>query len=136
MRAVQLAGVDEMSGYEFEQYISWLLHKRGYLADSTPGSHDFGADLIAHSPDGRVAIKCKRRTGAIGRTAVSDVHTAMRYYDCDKSMVICNSSFSSDAIKLAKVTGTILVDREQLGKWIAEIHETQSAGQTDQIWEK
>ncbi len=125
MHAVQLAGIDVMSGHAFEEYVGWLLRQRGYEVDTTPASHDLGADLIARNNDGRVAVQCKRSTKKVGRLVVSDAHAARSYYKADQSMVISNSWYSADAQKLAKATGTQLVDRETLGQWITQIHSEQ-----------
>ncbi len=121
MRALELSGVDEMSGRQFEQYISWLGHQRGYNVDTTPDSHDLGVDLIAHDSGSRVVAQCKRSGSRVGRRAVSDAHAATSYYKASGSMVVPNSWFSSDAVKLAHACGTVLIGREQLGKWISEL---------------
>ena len=38
--------VDKMSGRKFEEYLQILLKAKGYYAELTPASGDYGADLI------------------------------------------------------------------------------------------
>jgi HJR/Mrr/RecB family endonuclease len=54
--------IDQMNGYEFEEYIAKLLIKLGYKsATVTKKSGDFGADIIAVDKNNkRVAVQCKR----------------------------------------------------------------------------
>jgi restriction system protein len=51
---------------------------------------------------------------------VQQVVGAMKYYDCNKAVVISTSNFTREAIELAKANKTILVAKEQLQKILME----------------
>ena len=112
--------IDEMSGFDFEEYLQRLLTLRGYYVEITPGSGDLGVDLIASKGGEKFAIQVKRYKNNVPRTAVSDAIGGMSYYHCNKAMVITNSFFTEGAITLARSANCVLVDRETLKKWIAE----------------
>jgi HJR/Mrr/RecB family endonuclease len=42
----------------------------------------------------------------------------MKYYGCNRSMVVTNNCFTKNAKALAEVNSTWLVDRNQLADWI------------------
>jgi restriction system protein len=61
-----------MSGTEFEQYRQRLMGSRGYSVSRTGASGDLGVDLVASSPQERIAIQVKRHAGKVSKRAISD----------------------------------------------------------------
>jgi restriction system protein len=123
IRSIQLSGIDDMSGIDFERYLQRLLEARGYVVQCTPASNDFGVDLVASSNRQRIAIQVKRSRNRISRRAVSDAVAAKTHYGCNSAMVITNNYFTRGAAILAQSTDCSLVDRSALAEWIKEFQE-------------
>lgn len=105
--------VPKMDGTVYEHYVGNLLLIEGYTeVDYTPVTGDFGADILARNPHGeKVCIQCKRYAETVGIDAVQEVAAARQYYDCDKALVITNSTFTSAAKELAYKAGVELKER-------------------------
>lgn len=99
-----------MSGIEYEKYVASRLLRRGFKkAEVTPGSGDFGADIVGKDKHGKkVCIQCKKYQGSVGVSAVQEVIAATRYYKCEYGMVVTTSTFTPAAKKMAAQTGVIL----------------------------
>ncbi|MDQ3131159.1 MAG: restriction endonuclease, partial [Acidobacteriota bacterium] len=112
--------IDNMDGLDFEHYVADLLYKQGFETEVTKGSGDLGVDIIAANYDGKYAVQVKRYNQPVSRRAISDAVAGKSYYKCDLAMVITNNYFTKDAIKLAKSSGCLLVDRDKLIQWIKD----------------
>lgn len=109
-----------MEGLDFERLVAELLRDRGYRAEVTQASGDFGVDVIARKGRRRYAIQVKRYKGSVPRTAVSDAVAGKYHWNCDKAWVITSGRFTKDARTLAASTDCQLTDREDLGRWLEE----------------
>jgi restriction system protein len=119
LRALQLSHVDEMTGVEFEVYVSKLLMNQGFRSVAITGhSGDLGVDIVAHRNGSKIAVQVKRNARKVSRRAVSDVVAARGYYGAVGAMVVTNNWFTPGARTLVEVTGCELVGREQLTNWI------------------
>ena len=119
VRNADLATIDRMSGLEFEQYTAQLLRKLGYTNVSvTKASGDQGVDVLATKGGKQYAIQCKNYKSQLDNTPVQEVYAGMRFYRCDHSAVITNSTFTQGAKQLARATGVELWDRATLAKMI------------------
>ena len=114
--------IDSMSGIEFEHYVGRLLRERGFDVEVTPGSGDFGADIIATQNHVKTAIQVKRYSvgNSVPVHAVTEAVAAIPYYDCDEALVITSGYFTAPAILYANKAGCQLVDRDTLAVWIRE----------------
>jgi hypothetical protein len=83
-------------GKEFERRVSNVLRDFGWNVSETPGSNDFGADLIAEAGSVRLAIQCKCYTGFIGRAAIQEVNHGKRHYSANRAIVIFEGSVSNN----------------------------------------
>ncbi|MEI6054148.1 MAG: restriction endonuclease [Candidatus Saccharibacteria bacterium] len=110
-RFVSLHAVDSMDGLEFEYYIAGLLRKNGYYNISLTEKYDFGVDIIAEKDGVHWGIQVKRRSKIVKAEAVRQVVTGLRFYDCDRAMVITNSSYSTFARQLAISNNCVLINR-------------------------
>lgn len=117
-KSLDIAEVDYMDGIQFEYYIQKLLINEGYSAIVTKGSNDFGVDIIAVRGNDKYAVQVKRYSGNVSRKAISDAVGGKNIYQCNKAMVVTNSYFTKSAIELAKSNSCILIDRNQLARWI------------------
>ena len=102
----------EISGYEFEEYCAHWLKKHGYRrCQVTRGSGDQGVDIIAYKNRQKYAIQCKYYADKVGNKAVQEVYAGMTYHNCDKAIVMTNSSFTPSAVKLAEKTDVRLIEQ-------------------------
>lgn len=109
-----LRDVDGMDGATFEHYVAQLLINRGYTNVSLTEQYDYGVDIIAEKNGIRWGIQVKRCSGLVKAAAVRQVVTELPLYDCDRAMVITNSTFSNVARRLADGNNCMLVDRSGL----------------------
>jgi restriction system protein len=113
-----MAAIDAMTGTDFEDYVAARLHKAGWDVAFTPGSGDYGVDLIARRDDRSIAIQCKRLARPVGVAAVQQVVAGARHHDCAKSIVISNQEFTDAAKKLAFTHNCQLIGRRTLQSWV------------------
>ena len=95
--------IDRMNGIEFERYVASLIKNSGYSrVKCTQKSNDYGADIIAYRKGEKIALQCKRNNGSVGVGAVQEVLGAKSYYKARKAIVVTNSKFTVNALRLAK----------------------------------
>lgn len=104
--------VPYMNGEAYERYVGYKIACLGWQEVTyTPASNDYGADIIAYTPQGeKVCIQCKRYSDSVGREAVQEIAAAKPYYGCSKAMVITNSTFTRQAKELARSNSVELVE--------------------------
>lgn len=116
-RRLARSGIDEidrMDGGTFEHYLGTLFERLGYTVKVTKYQGDYGADLVITKDGVSCAVQAKRWSKNVGLKAVQEAVTARAYYDCDRSMVVANRSFTRQAIELAHVNNVELWDRDVL----------------------
>ena len=118
--ALEREQIDLLSGTQFEELVARVLHEQGYSIRTTRITGDYGVDLIATKDGIKTAVQCKRYSKPIDQKAVREAVAGMAHYKCQRSMVVTNSTFTASAIILARSNGCTLVDREELGRWLAE----------------
>lgn len=114
----RLNTIDDMSGLQFEWQVAHMLKRRGYERVRLTERYDFGVDIVAEKDGVRWGIQVKRHSGLVKASAVRQVVTALKIYNCDRSMVVTNSSFSRVAASLARSNDCVLVDRRVLASWL------------------
>jgi HJR/Mrr/RecB family endonuclease len=110
--------IDSMTGLEFERCVAGLLEHQGYTNVELTEKYDYGVDIIADKDGIRWGIQVKRYSGLVKADAVRQVVTALKKYDCDKAMVITNSTYSMVAKDLASCNNCVLIDRGILLHWV------------------
>jgi len=118
LRAIKLAGVDAMTGRQFEEYVARLLENEGFQIAMTPESNDFGVDIIAQKETAKYAVQVKRYKSKVAGAAISAAVAGKAFYDCSHCMVITNSHFTQGATRLAQANQCVLVDRDEIIQWI------------------
>lgn len=112
--------VDNMSGAEFEIFMTQYFQKQGFKTIHTPISGDYGIDLIIENDFGKIGVQAKCYKNKVSLDAVQQVVAGLRYYGLSSGLVITNSYFQPSAIKLAASNNITLWDRnkliEKLGK--------------------
>lgn len=115
---INFTNIDDMSGREFEEFISDLFTKMGYRTEITKASKDQGVDVIARSITGTVGIQAKRFQveHSVSNKAVQEIYAGIKYYQLDKGIVATSSYFTGSAKELAEKNNIILWDRDDLEK--------------------
>ena len=106
--------VEQLDGFEFEQLLGDIFIKAGYKVIVTKKTGDQGADLIVEKNGISTAIQSKKYIGSVGNKAVQEVVAAMKYYDCDKSMVITTGEFTKGARVLAERNNVQLIGKDKI----------------------
>jgi hypothetical protein len=111
---ISIEQIDSFSGSEFEFFCAFIFSQLNYSVEHTKTTYDFGADLIIKKQGISYAVQCKRYSDVVSNKAIQEVVSSMNVYNCSKSIVITNSTFSSSAMKLAKHNHVLLIDRKKL----------------------
>ena len=116
--------VDELkklTGTEFENYLAELFKSQGYQVEMTPSTGDYGADLILHKDQQRIAVQAKCYTGSVGVSAVQEALSGMAYYSCHSAWVVTTGNYIPNAVELARQSKVQLFGRNELGKLILQM---------------
>lgn len=124
LRESGIEDIDTMDGIQFEYYLKELYLSRGYAAEVTRASGDYGGDLVLLKDGKKVVVQAKRHSKDVGIKAVQEVIGAKSYYSADDAWVVSNSYFTKAAKELAQKGKITLVDREQLIDLILLINPT------------
>jgi HJR/Mrr/RecB family endonuclease len=108
----------QLSGTDFENLLNRLFTAMGYQVQHIGKTGDQGGDLIANANGDRILIQAKcYRDWSVGNAAVQQAVAAMKYYDCNKTMVVTTSdAFTREAVDLAKAHGTELISKARLSE--------------------
>lgn len=106
--------VEEMTGEQFEDYLSHVFRGLGYHVEATPSSNDQGADLIVSDDGDRLVVEAKRHDNPVGNSAVQAVSAARNHYGADRALVVATSSFTDAARELAETNDVRLVGGAEL----------------------
>ena len=104
------------NGYEFEKYVAKLYEKLGYRIEQiTKKSGDQGADVVAYNGNEKYVIQAKfYNHSSVGNSAVQEIAAAIGMYKADKGIVVTNSTYTPQAIQLAKANNIELVDGKKI----------------------
>ncbi len=103
---------DDLEGHAFEKFCADLLGKRGFSEIKlTPGSRDFGVDVLAQKDGVTYAIQCKRYSAPVGVKAIQEAYAGRDYYDCMVGVVMTNQYFTAPALEAARKLKIMLWDR-------------------------
>ena len=107
-----------LSGVEFENLCSALLHKMGFEVKTTKASGDGGIDLIAWNNEplkkGKYIIQCKRYNGTVGEPVIRDLYGVVMAERANKGVLITTGSFTTSAIRFAENKQIELIDGNSL----------------------
>ena len=92
-----------MDGYQFEEQCAIILKRKHFSKiEVTKSSGDQGVDIIACKHRKKYGIQCKYYTYPVGNKAVQEAYAGANFYDCDKIIVMTNTTFTRSAIELAE----------------------------------
>lgn len=102
--------------YEFEEFVRELFEEKGYTAEHTKKSSDYGLDVIAENETEKVGIQVKRykESSKIGSPTVRDTLGSIHKIDADRSILITTSYFTSNAKEQARNSPIELWDKGRL----------------------
>ncbi|MBR2401908.1 MAG: restriction endonuclease [Lachnospiraceae bacterium] len=124
VRATRNRGIDldTMEGHEFEYYCAELLRKRGFEeVEVTPGSKDYGVDILAEKDGVSYAIQCKRYAAPVGVKAIQEAYAGRDYYDKMVGVVLTNQYFTKPAVEAAKKLKILMWDGGYLEEMMEEV---------------
>ena len=116
----KMAELAKLSGLEFEEFLAGLFRTHGYVAELTPTSGDYGADLILSKDGLRIAVQAKRYVGSVGVQAVQEALSGQAYYQCHAAWVVTTGTFTANANELAKKSGVKMIGRGDIGKLLVQ----------------
>lgn len=121
-RRITRLPMDDMEGNEFESYCGLLLEKAGFIEpEITPGSHDYGVDIITEKEGVTYAFQCKRYSEPVGVSAVMQIYAGRDYYGKMVGVVMTNQYFTGPAVKMAEKLNILLWDRGYIEELEREI---------------
>ena len=106
--------VDRMTGRQFEEYVGTLFVSQGYGVKYTSTTGDYGADLILKKGQDVIVVQAKRYQQTVGVKAVQEVIPSMKMYHATAAWVITNSTYTKQALTLAKSNQVRMIDRDEL----------------------
>lgn len=117
---IAISDLDFMDGIEFEHFLSVLFRKMGYRAEVTKASGDQGVDLILQDINFKYAVQAKRYSDKVSNSAIQEVFAGMKFYNCNKGMVVTTNYFTASAVALAQKNGVELIDRNKLNDFLVK----------------
>ncbi len=96
-----MAFSNDMDPHHYEQFCALLARKCGWDANTTSGSGDQGADIIARKAGRTLVIQCKKYSKPVGNKAVQEVIAAREYTQADSAAVVSNTTYTKSAHALA-----------------------------------
>ncbi len=116
VRRSDMAGLDWMTGTEFEHYLVHVFVAEGYAVRHTGRPGDYGADLLLRQGGALTVVQAKRTVSPVGVGAVQEAAAAMPHYDAGAALVVTTSYFTANAETLAASNRVQLMDRNRLAE--------------------
>lgn len=106
--------IDNMTGEEFELFMTRYFAEHGFKVTHTPLSGDYGIDLILENDFVKIGVQAKCYSNKVTLSAIQEVVAGLRHYGLSSGMVVTINYFQPSAIQLAKENNIILWDRNKL----------------------
>ena len=93
-----------MTPKQFEELVCEHFRNKGYKAQATSYSSDYGVDVFATKSKEKIAVQAKMYGGGtrkINRQMVMELHGAKDYFDCTKAVIATDGILLSDATEVA-----------------------------------
>lgn len=110
----RFSSFEGMDGHQFEHVIAQNLKKWGYIVEVTPGSGDYGVDIIVLKDGKKVGIQCKNWAAPVGVKAVQEVYSGGVYWGCSEFWIMGRSGYTRSCREMAKKLGVKLLQVEEL----------------------
>ena len=108
----------DLSPRAFEDLVSDLFRKRGYVVQQTPYSNDRGRDAIARKGGRTYLIECKRygRERSIGRRDLQIFHSAMTEAEASGGFFVTTGKFGKTAKEFVRGKKIEPIDEKHLAE--------------------
>ena len=103
-----------LDGIDFEHWCAAKLEEQAWRVRISQASGDQGIDIEAMRPGFTVAIQCKRYADPIGNKAVQEAYAGKVHYQANSACVIGTGGFTRSARELARSTGVLLLDADNI----------------------
>ncbi|MFZ4799179.1 MAG: restriction endonuclease [Bacteroidia bacterium] len=93
-----------MTPKQFEELVCEHFRNKGYKAEATSYSNDYGVDVFATKGKEKIAVQAKMYGGGtrkINRQMVMELHGAKDYFDCTKAVIATDGILLADATEVA-----------------------------------
>jgi len=93
-----------MTPKQFEELVREHFRNKGYKAEATSYSNDYGVDVFATKGKEKIAVQAKMYGGGtrkINRQMVMELHGAKDYFDCSKAVIATDGILLADATEVA-----------------------------------
>jgi HJR/Mrr/RecB family endonuclease len=107
-----------LSSYELEEAVASLFKRKGFQASVTKKSGDGGVDVIVRSSDKTLLIQCKGWESKVGVKPIREMAGVVQHHtekDC-VGIILSTNGFTSEAIKFANQSKTLLWDSKTLSE--------------------
>ena len=93
------------------EYVAAWLNLKGYSdISAAPRAGKHSVDIIATDPEQkRIAVLCRRSSGAVGDHAVDEAAAGMNEHGCQVAMVVTDRTYTRQAYDAAKKNKVILI---------------------------
>jgi len=103
-----------MDGQEFEGFMGDLLQRMGYEVEVVGQTGDHGIDLLGKKGSDRIAVQCKRWSGAVGESIIRDFYGSMIHAGAVSGYIFTTGYFSTSAFKFSEGKPIKLIDLDAL----------------------
>lgn len=123
LKASLPARFQDVSPFDFEDFIAHLFYEAGYEVEQTDYTGDFGADMIIGLEGSRTVVQVKRyqSSASVGVHDLNQVVAAQKFYRADHAMIVATTTFTSSAEKMAEQAEVTLWDWDRLLHEIEEV---------------
>ncbi len=127
-----------MTPKQFEDLVCEHFRNKGYKAEATSYSNDYGVDVFAIKGKEKIAVQAKMYGGGtrkINRQMVMELHGAKDYFDCTKAVIATDGILLADAVEVADKLKIEVLNIDSSVPLTTK--KTSSSDKTfDSIWEK
>ncbi|HQQ94654.1 MAG TPA: restriction endonuclease [Bacteroidia bacterium] len=127
-----------MTPKQFEELVCEHFRRKGYEAETTSYSNDYGVDVFATKGKEKIAVQAKmygRGTRKINRQMVMELHGAKDYFDCSKAVLATDGVLLPDALEVANKLKIEVLNINDSAP-LPTVKKTNSDNTFDEIWEK
>jgi len=127
--AKDIESIRAMSWREFETLIAETYRRQGFAVEETGGGGaDGGIDLILRGKGQKAIVQCKQwRQRQVGVKVVREMYGVMSHEHADRVVIVSSGTYTQEAIDFAKGKPILLIDGQDLAKYIREIKGTPAA---------
>lgn len=97
-----------MKPSEFEELVCDHYRRKGYRAQTTSVSNDYGIDVFAEKKGEKIAVQAKMYGGStrkVNRQTMMELYGAAAYFDCTKAVLATDGEVLADAEEVAHKLG-------------------------------